>query len=261
MGFEKHPVWCILVCREANEWRQFWLDGLHGPVGKFIKLEDFVKSPETTQFKFKLGLLGVVVASIVLVACGGGGGGSPSTDFATVGTTNTTTGATTGTTTGTTAANATGTTTGTTTGSTTGTTTTTTGLPRNSAGYIYYTQTSVPALVYGTSAIDQGRQAAFTWANNARQKCGLGLLAQNTTLDKAAQNHANYLGLNQVLGHTETPGLSWFTGATLADRIQAVNTTGSTIYAGEIAGMSFTAVDEMRALASVPFHDKATVVL
>lgn len=50
-------------------------------------------------------------------------------------------------------------------------------------------QTAMPAGNY----TDPMRLAAFNYLNTERLKCGFGALTQNTTLDKAAQNHAEYV--------------------------------------------------------------------
>jgi uncharacterized protein YkwD len=71
--------------------------------------------------------------------------------------------------------------------------------------------------------------AAFNKLNAERQRCGFGLLAQNTNLDTAATNHAAYIKKGEENGlsattysHTEDPSQPLFTGATpLARAINA----------------------------------------
>ncbi|WP_298150714.1 CAP domain-containing protein [Flavobacterium sp.] len=81
-------------------------------------------------------------------------------------------------------------------------------------------QTAVPAATYPANSIEL---QAFTELNAVRQKLGLGLLAQNTQLDLAAKNHANYISLNylrdaSVFGHSENSNYSGFTGNSPGDR-------------------------------------------
>jgi uncharacterized protein YkwD len=107
-------------------------------------------------------------------------------------------------------------------------------------------QTSVPAFTYAAASDEFAFVTAF---NDFRQKMGLGLLAQNTLLDKSAQNHLQYVLTNDVdnggtvnmssidpttgrpMFHIETVGKPLFTGVTEFDRAKAVGYTGS--YAGE----------------------------
>lgn len=57
-------------------------------------------------------------------------------------------------------------------------------------------QTSVPALTYASTSAEFAFVTAF---NNFRSQIGLGLLAQNTFLDKSAQNHLQYILTNDAL--------------------------------------------------------------
>lgn len=150
--------------------------------------------------------------AVLLVACGGGGGGSsPSTPVGATPPTN----------------------------PTTPTPTTPTVTP----GQL---QTSVPAMTYAAASEEFAFVTAF---NGFRQKMGLGLLAQNTLLDKSAQNHLQYVLTNDVntggtvdmssidpttgrpMFHIETVGKPLFTGVTEFDRAKAAGYTGT--YAGE----------------------------
>ncbi len=45
-------------------------------------------------------------------------------------------------------------------------------------------------------AADSAQLAALTVLNQQRQQCGFEALQENTTLDQAAQAHAQYMGLN-----------------------------------------------------------------
>jgi hypothetical protein len=80
--------------------------------------------------------------------------------------------------------------------------------------------TSVPAPTY---AAGSQQLAAFNYLNGIRGRCGFGLLKQDTRLDQAADDHANYLALNfstTGLTHTQVSGLPGFTGVTAGDRAQ-----------------------------------------
>lgn len=78
--------------------------------------------------------------------------------------------------------------------------------------------TSVPAPVYsGTYAAE--KVAIFNRLNDDRSRCGFGKLAQNSKLDLAAQNHADYHALNKIANtHYEAQGSPGYTGNTPAIR-------------------------------------------
>lgn len=107
-------------------------------------------------------------------------------------------------------------------------------------------QTTVPAWTYGLGS----EQAAYLAAlNNFRAQIGLGLLAQSTQLDTAAQNHLAYVLANDVNNggtvtmsavdpatgrnffHIENASNQLFTGVQELDRAKAVGYTGT--YVGE----------------------------
>ena len=72
--------------------------------------------------------------------------------------------------------------------------------------------TSVAAPVY-SGAYASEKTDVFNRLNADRARCGFGKLAQNTLLDQAAQNHADYHGLNKLPPtHRQTTGLPGFTG-------------------------------------------------
>ena len=79
--------------------------------------------------------------------------------------------------------------------------------------------TSVPAPTY---AAGSQQLAAFNYLNGIRGRCGFGLLKQDTRLDQAADDHANYLALNfAAIGadpHSQSIALPGFTGNTTTDR-------------------------------------------
>ncbi len=59
---------------------------------------------------------------------------------------------------------------------------------------------------------DADRLAAFNRLNEIRLSAGLGMLAQNTAMDQAAQAHAEWMIANDSLTHDEVPGTQGFTG-------------------------------------------------
>ena len=89
-------------------------------------------------------------------------------------------------------------------------------------------QTSVVASTYGTSTtVATLRTATFDEVNRVRNAMGIGRLLQNATLDALAQGHADYLGQNNEVSHSQTPGRPGFTGAQFADRFRASGYIGS----------------------------------
>jgi hypothetical protein len=102
-------------------------------------------------------------------------------------------------------------------------------------------QTTVPAPTY---AANSEELAFFTAYNAFRAQAGLGLLAQNTKLDLAAQNHLKYQVQNTDLDlfatdpatgravfHIESPARPGFTGVQELDRAKFAQYPG--LYAGE----------------------------
>jgi hypothetical protein len=103
-------------------------------------------------------------------------------------------------------------------------------------------QTAVPALTYASTSEEF---AFITGFNDFRQKQGLGLLAQNSQLDKSAQNHLQYVLKNDVnnggtvnfntidpatgtpMLHIESADKPLFTGVVPLDRAKASGYTGS----------------------------------
>jgi uncharacterized protein YkwD len=153
-----------------------------------------------------------VVASaiaLLLAACGGGGGGSSSS-------------------------------------SPVGTTPPTPVTPTTPAVTPGQFQTSVPALTYAAGS----EEFSFVTAlNDFRQKSGLGLLAENASLNKSADAHLQYVLTNDVnnggtvnmsstdpvsgrpMFHIETIGKPLFTGVNELDRAKVAGYSGA--YAGE----------------------------
>ncbi len=88
-----------------------------------------------------------------------------------------------------------------------------------------------PASYTGNYAAE--KTAVFALLNTYRSQCGFGMLAQNSLLDQAAQNHAEYAALAHG-GHEENPGQPGFTGSTVGARFNHVGYPWSS--AGEILG-------------------------
>ena len=68
----------------------------------------------------------------------------------------------------------------------------------------------------------------------------------------AAQQHAEYLARNNMLGHDETPGGPGFSGASVQDRLAAHGYANAT--ASEVATSFGTGVDGVRLLWLLPYH-------
>ncbi len=84
--------------------------------------------------------------------------------------------------------------------------------------------------VSGNTATD-----GFNWFNFRRQQIGLSVLTRNSKVDAAAQGHSDYQRINDVITHEQTPGKAGFTGATVADRLQAAGYVFRSPYAfGEV---------------------------
>jgi hypothetical protein len=88
-----------------------------------------------------------------------------------------------------------------------------------------------PASYSGDYATEKA--AVFALLNAYRSQCGFGMLAQNSLLDQAAQNHAQYSRVVDQ-GHFETAGVAGFTGVTAGDRVLAAGYQYSS--GGEVIG-------------------------
>jgi hypothetical protein len=99
---------------------------------------------------------------------------------------------------------------------------------------------------------DADRLAAFNRLNEIRLAAGLGMLAQNTAMDQAAQAHALWMVGNDSFTHDEVAGTAGFTGENWARRDEAfgyVPVEGSEVIAG---GRTTSA--EVDALISGVYH-------
>lgn len=89
-------------------------------------------------------------------------------------------------------------------------------------------------------AADSAQLAALTVLNQQRQQCGFAALQENSTLDQAAQAHAQYMGLNAgAITDTEAAANPGFTGITYADRAVHFGYPQS-IYVGGVSGGVYT---------------------
>lgn len=61
---------------------------------------------------------------------------------------------------------------------------------------------------------------ALEYLNTLRINAGLPVFTVQTKLNSAAQNHSDYLQINNISGHYQDASLSGFTGVTPADRVQ-----------------------------------------
>jgi hypothetical protein len=113
----------------------------------------------------------------------------------------------------------------------------------------------VPAPTY---AAGSQQLAAFNYLNGIRGRCGFGLLKQDTRLDQAADDHANYLALNlqqiQAFAHAQQPGLPGFTGVNAGDRAAFRGYTGSAVDGILQGATSMSIEDALRVLAQSTYH-------
>lgn len=149
----------------------------------------------------------VLSVSVLLAACGGGGGGGDSSPAAV--------------------------------SPTTPTTSTSTSTPAPSQTVLGSLQLSVPAPTYTAGSVQLD---FFTRLNDARTKFGVGLLAQNSAIDTAANNHVLYMGANNITGHFETDSSKpHYTGYQQLDRMNAAGYGG--VYGGEDISYTGTTAD------------------
>ena len=80
------------------------------------------------------------------------------------------------------------------------------------------------------------RTEGINYINNLRSEAGLNLLTENSLLDEAAMNHANYLILNNTFGHYESKENVGFTGETPYKRVLNVGYTGFKVLENISAG-------------------------
>ena len=98
---------------------------------------------------------------------------------------------------------------------------------------------------------DADRLAAFNRLNEIRLSAGLGMLAQNTQMDQAAQAHAAWMVTNDSFTHDEVAGTPGFTGTNWAQRDEAFGYVP--VEGGEVMaqGPASAAID---ALVNAAYH-------
>ena len=113
-------------------------------------------------------------------------------------------------------------------------------------------QANVGTLSSPEYATGSNELAAFQQLNQMRQECGFPALSDNSLLDKATQNHRNYMIANNSWSHYETQGNTDFTGYAPSDRGTAVGYPWAEY--GETIGAGLNGAGAIIALASVPYH-------
>lgn len=86
---------------------------------------------------------------------------------------------------------------------------------------------------------DAQRLAAFNRLNEIRLSAGLGMVAQNSQMDEAAQAHAEWMVTNDSFTHEEQEGTPGFTGTNWARRDESfgyVPTSGSEVMSAGAGG-------------------------
>ena len=129
--------------------------------------------------------------------------------------------------------------------------------------------TSVPMPTYPAGSDEL---AVFNYLNKERARCGFGMMAQNTLLDRAAKNHFDYTVLNHPRPscHYQTPGLPGFTGVNPIDRTTALGyqLVGGTFVSESLVGQIFNyapndrtrfndnsaPLSNMKILLNAPYH-------
>lgn len=77
----------------------------------------------------------------------------------------------------------------------------------------------VEAILTPSYAASSEEYAAYRLLNNERVRCGFGSLRQNAQMDQAAQAHADWMIINRIQSHYESPAYpNGFTGYSPADR-------------------------------------------
>jgi len=109
-------------------------------------------------------------------------------------------------------------------------------------------QMSVPTPV----GYDAERLAAFNRLNEIRLSAGLGMVAQSTAMDLAAQAHADWMVANDVFSHQEQAGTPGFTATdwSLRDEVFGYVPVGG----AEVMAASGQASAEVDALVNALYH-------
>ena len=88
--------------------------------------------------------------------------------------------------------------------------------------------------------------------NDLRARVGAPAVREDLRVTLAAQRHAEYLALNDSLGHDETPGAPGFGGASVRDRLAAQGYTDAN--ASEVATSFSSGTEGVRSLWVLPYH-------
>jgi uncharacterized protein YkwD len=112
-------------------------------------------------------------------------------------------------------------------------------------------QLTVPAPV----GYDAERFAAFNRLNEIRLSAGLGMLAQNTMMDQAAQAHAEWMVANDSFTHGEVAGTPGFTGENWARRDEAFGYVP--VEGGEVMSSGASGAAGVDALVNMVSHRSA----
>lgn len=102
---------------------------------------------------------------------------------------------------------------------------------------------------------DLERLAAFNRLNEIRLSAGLGMVAQSTAMDQAAQAHADWMVANDVFSHQEQAGTPGFTATdwSLRDEVFGYVPVGG----AEVMAASGRASAEVDALVNALYHRAA----
>ncbi len=102
---------------------------------------------------------------------------------------------------------------------------------------------------------DADRLAAFNRLNEIRLSAGLGMLAQNTAMDQAAQAHAEWMIANDSFSHFEVAGTPGFTGENWARRDEAFGYVP--VEGGEVMFAGASGMNGVTALVNMAYHRAA----
>lgn len=98
------------------------------------------------------------------------------------------------------------------------------------------------------------KNLGFTYLNTLRTGTGLIPLSWDNTLEAAAQNHADYLNLNNEFGHYENPDNAGYTGINPWDRGTAAGYTPWTSYGENISAGDDTIYNSIDGLFRAIYH-------
>jgi hypothetical protein len=106
---------------------------------------------------------------------------------------------------------------------------------------------------------DADRLAAFNRLNDIRLAAGLGMVAQQPLMDRAAQAHADWEVANDVYSHEEQAGTPLFTGVEWGDRDESF---GYEPREGEeVIASGYAAADAVDAFTNTAYHRVAILAM